>query len=104
MVFHFAMPLIFALSPDRETKPTSSSSVENILGSLEKNLYDNNVSSVLRRAVAHMAQECMFFSSTFLDSLVYMCQFRIFRLPKMYITMVSRISNKQVLLLSVTVL
>ncbi|VDL21621.1 unnamed protein product [Hymenolepis diminuta] len=41
----------------KEMKPASSSSVESLLGSLEKNLYDDNVSSVLRRAVAHMAQE-----------------------------------------------
>ncbi|KAM3173025.1 hypothetical protein ACTXT7_013346 [Hymenolepis weldensis] len=41
----------------KEMKPASSSSVESLLGSLERNLYDDNVSSVLRRAVAHMAQE-----------------------------------------------
>ncbi|VDM19288.1 unnamed protein product [Hydatigera taeniaeformis] len=41
----------------KEIRPSSSSSVEHLLCSLEKDLYDDNVSSVLREAVAHMAQE-----------------------------------------------
>ncbi|KAL5968330.1 Transcriptional adapter 3 [Taenia solium] len=41
----------------KEIRPSSSSSVEHLLCSLEKDLYEDNVSSVLRGAVAHMAQE-----------------------------------------------
>ncbi|VDN98309.1 unnamed protein product [Rodentolepis nana] len=41
----------------KDMKPASSPSVESLLRSLEKDLYDNNVTSVLRRAVTHMAHE-----------------------------------------------
>ncbi|KAH9283869.1 Transcriptional adapter 3 [Echinococcus granulosus] len=41
----------------KEIRPSSSSSVEHLLCSLEKDLYKDNVSSVLHGAVAHMAQE-----------------------------------------------
>nr|CDS30840.1 transcriptional adapter 3 [Hymenolepis microstoma] len=44
----------------KEMKPASSPSVESLLGSLEKKLYDDNVTSVLRGAVAHMAHESGF--------------------------------------------
>ena len=40
----------------RDIKPSSSPSVERLLCSLENDLYENNVSSVLREAVAQVAQ------------------------------------------------
>uniref|UniRef100_A0A5K3EVV0 PDZ domain-containing protein n=1 Tax=Mesocestoides corti TaxID=53468 RepID=A0A5K3EVV0_MESCO len=41
----------------RIVKPSSSSSVEHLLCSLESDLYEDNVSSVLRNAVAHIVQD-----------------------------------------------